>query len=537
MYNAGLHEILTTRLWDMHPIVLQAYSGQVMHNVYGRIPFVIEHENLLRSSMVCSNTNYKEQVYAGEAAYADNLKSDDKLINIIGINGPVTRGGGACSYGSKEIRDLVMQAADMSQTIGHIFCIDTPGGSAQSTCDFEQAIDYLHGRGQKAIAFVDGMACSAGYALAAMCDEIYVMHPNHQVGCIGTMCAFYAQRHGDENENTHERYIELYAEGSPYKNREFREASEGNYDSLMADLNRSAEDFKVMVRKNRPNISDEQLLGDTYDAADVVGSMIDGIGDLGYCIERMLEITGEQSMEPVEEPVETPSADDVDEQGETYVVNENEMTEIENNNQIQKEMKDYLNIQAALGENALCSDREDALFLNAEQCEVLEQHLGECEQKANALDAKMTEIASLNAMIETLKAEHAEAINKLNEEHASAIETLNAEHATAVEELGKAHDSAIETLKAEHIEAINALNVQLEDVNKELTQAKEDISAKEAEIVALSEQTVEAPKPVEAPIDNNVVAEKEHDGRVCKENMTAKERREALAKQWGKPNY
>lgn len=537
MYNAGLHEILTTRLWDMHPTALQAYSGQVMHNVYGRIPFIIEHENLLRPSMVCSNSNYKEVVYAGDAEYASNLKSDDKLINIIGINGPITRGGGACSYGSKEIRDFVMQAADMPQTIGHIFCIDTPGGSAQSKYDFEQAIDYLHERGQKAIAFVDGMACSAGYALAAMCDEIYVMHPNHQVGCIGTMCAFYAQRHGDENEQTHERYIELYAEGSPYKNREFREAAEGNYESLMADLNRSAEDFKGMVRTNRPNISEEQLLGDTYDAVDVVGSMIDGIGDLGYCIERMLEITGEQVAEPVEEPVETPSNDDV----ESTEVEENEMKENENdndnNNQIQKEMKDYLKIQAALGENALCSDKEDALFLNAEQCEVLEQHLGECEQKANALDAKMTENASLNAMIETLKAEHAEAINKLNEEHASAIETLKTEHATAVEELGKAHDSAIETLKAEHTEAINALNVQLEDVNKELTQAKEDISAKEAEIVALSEQTVEAPKPVEAPADNNVVAEKEYDGRVCKENMTAKERREALAKQWGKPNY
>lgn len=520
MYNAGLHEILTTRLWDMHPTALQAYSGQVMYNVYGRIPFIIEHENLLRPSMVCSKSNYKEQVYAGDAEYMSGLTADDKVINIISINGPITRGGGACSYGSKEIRDFVKQAADIPQTIGHIFCIDTPGGSAQSKYDFEQAINYLHERGQKAIAFVDGMACSAGYALAAMCDEIYVMHPNHQIGCIGTMCAFYSQRNGDENEQTHERYIELYAEGSPYKNREFREAADGNYDSLMADLNRSAEDFKAMVRANRPNITDEQLLGDTYDASEVVGTMVDGIGDLNDCIVRMLEITNQTDSEPgmVTEP-----------DGETI--------DNDNNNQIQKEMKDYLKIQAALGENALCSDKEDALFLNAEQCEVLEQHLGECEQKANALDAKMTENASLNAMIETLKAEHAEAINKLNEEHASAIETLKAEHATAVEELGKAHDSAIETLKAEHTEAINALNVQLEDVNKELTQAKDDISAKEAEIVALSERTVEAPKPAEAPADNNVVAEKEHDGRVCKENMTAKERREALAKQWGKPNY
>lgn len=520
MYNAGLHEILTTRLWDLYPAALHAYKDQVMHNVYGHIPFVIEHDNLLRPSMVSSHDNYKEQVYVGEAESMKGITATDQVINIISINGPITRGGGACSYGSKEIRDFVKQAADIPQTIGHIFCIDTPGGSAQSKYDFEQAINYLHERGQKAIAFVDGMACSAGYALAAMCDEIYVMHPNHQVGCIGTMCAFYSQRHGDENEQTHERYIELYAEGSPYKNREFREAAEGNYESLMADLNRSAEDFKAMVRANRPNITDEQLLGDTYDASEVVGTMIDGIGDLNDCILRMLEITGQTKSD-------TNSVSESD--GETI--------DNDNKNQIQKEMKDYLKIQAALGENALCSDKEDALFLNAEQCEVLEQHLGECEQKANALDAKMTENASLNAMIETLKAEHEEAINKLNEEHVSAIETLKAEHATEIDELGKTHDSAMETLKAEHATEVESLNEQLESVNQELAQAKDDVSAKEAEIVALSQQTIEAPKPAEAPADNNVAAEKECDSRVCKENMTAKERREALEKQWGKPNY
>lgn len=530
MYNAGLHEILTTRMWDILPTAYHAYKQQVEHNMFGHIPFVVEHDNLMKPSMVCSKTGFTEQVYAGDATYMSGLTENDQVINILPINGPITRNGGACSYGSKEIRDWVIEAANMPQTIGHIFYIDSPGGSAQSKYDFEQAIEYLHERGQKAIAFVDGMACSAGYALAAMCDEIYVMNPNNQIGCIGTMCAFTIQRHGDEDEQTHERYVELYAEGSPYKNREFRDAADGNYDSLIADLNRSAEDFKAMVRRCRPNVNDEQLLGDIYDASEVIGTMIDGIGTMGDCIERMLEITGaEQPENKVEEPEAPESVPEDEPQTEEVVsteeVDEVENIEIENKNLNQKEMKDYLKIQAALGVEALCSDKEDALFLNAEQCEALEQHLGECEQKAGALDAKMTENASLNAIIENMKAEHASAIEALETAHAEAIETLKAEHV-----------SAIETIQSEHTKVVDGLNTQIEELNGKLTEANNSIAAKDAEIAELSEKPVDAPKPAEVPVDNHVGAvESTGFNRLCTAEMTAAERREAL-KKWDRPS-
>lgn len=520
----GLHEILTNRYWDMIPDALHAYKEVIDNNLAFRVPLSFEKEEATLPFFTSSRAGFQDKVYVGRAkwiAWDEELEDDDKIINVIGVNGPITRNGGACSYGSKELRDILMQAADMEHVIGHIIYIDTPGGSSQSKYDFEQAIDYIHEKGQKVVALVDGMACSAGYALASMCDEIYFMNPANEVGCIGTMCAFYIQRHGDENEQTHERYIELYAEGSPYKNREFREAADGNYEGLLEELNRSAEDFKAMVRKNRPNVTDEQLLGDTYEAGKVVGSLVDGIGTMQTCIDRILELNGLE-VAPKKDPVPAPAA----EPEEDPEADSTETIDNENTNQNQKEMsKEYSKIMAALGANALESDKENALYLNEEQCDALENHLGECENKGNALDAKMTEIASLNSMIEQLKKDNQANIDALEADHAATVEKLNAEHAEAVNALNDEHNKAIETL-----------NEQVKELSDKLAAANADIEAKNAEIETLSNQPVEEPKPAEAPADNGIGAAKEDFNLVCKPGMTAKERREALAKKYGRPN-
>lgn len=533
-YNKGLHEILSTRLWDIHPAAHQAYRQQIEQNMLGHIPFVMEADNFQMPFMLSSKSGFMEKVYVGNAErikYWYDLDEEDQIVNVIPVDGPITRNGGACSYGSREIRDMLKDASEMPQVLGHIFVIDSPGGSAHSKYDFEQGIAFVREKGQKTIALVDGDADSAAYALAALCDEIYYVNPKNVVGCIGTMCGFYVQKHGDVNSVTQEKYVELYDEDSPFKNREFREAAEGNYAPLLEDLHKSGEDFRNMVRTRRPGVTEEQLKGDTYSAGEVVGSLVDGQGDLQSCVDRILASANLQRTEPSHaEPVVVPE----EPEDEPNDLHQDIQDEIQYN-QNQTEMKNYSKIQAALGLNALESDKHDALYLNAEQCEALENHLATCEQNADTLDAKMAEIGTLNATIEQMKSDFTGELAAMTEGNEKALEAVKAEHQEAMDAMKAEHEAALEAMKAEQEEALKQLNEQVAELQGQLETANNSVAELEAEVKQLSEEGVQ-PETPEAPVDNGMTAQVETDGRVCKPGMTAAERREALKKAWGKPS-
>ena len=530
-YNNGLHEILSTRLWDIHPAAHQAYRLTVEKNMTARIPFVMEPEDFKQPYMLSARTGFQEKVYVGNAERIQrwhDLDEEDRIINVIPVDGPITRGGGACTYGSKEIRDMLKETAEMPQVLAHLFVIDSPGGSSASKYDFEQGIEYVRSKGQKTMALIDGMACSAAYALASLCDEIYYMNPNNEVGCIGTMCGFYIQKHEDKNTVTGETYVELYDEDSPYKNREFREAAAGNYEALLSELHKSGEDFRGMVKSRRPSVTDEQLKGDTFAAGEVVGTLVDGQSDLEGCIERLIQMTEPAIPEPEPQaPVPAPQVDEPEDSREDIITKD-----ITDKNQ--KEMKNYSKIQNALGLHELESDKNDALYLNAEWCEALENHLGACEQNADALEAKMTEIGKLNASIDQLKADHAQEMENLKIENEKALEDLKAAHEQEMESLKNEHESSIKALEEGKEESLKVLNEQVAELENQLQEAKKDMEAKEAELVELSETGVQAQAP-EAPEDNGITANADGHGSVCKPEMTPAERREALKKAYGKP--
>ena len=415
----GLHEIMSTRLWDMHPEVLSALRSNIYGHIAERIP--VDGVSSLEGSFVATaKSNFQDRLYLGDAEMiASNLELDenDRIINVLSVEGAITRDGGGCSYGSREQRDWLLAAADMDETIGHILIINSGGGSAASKYDYEQALDYIRAKGQKVIAFIDGMACSAAYALACMADEVYVMNENNQIGCIGTMCAFYTQRHGDVNAITKERYVELYADGSPYKNREFRAAVEEDYNGIVDDLNQSAEDFKALVRMHRPQVTEEQLLGDTYNAGDVIGTLVDGQKTFEECVERLLEISGHTTASVNEK------------------LNEEKENEDINSKPNYDMSKEYPLIMAAVQAPTLESDQEDAVYLHKEFCENLEARLAAAEEMEKLLADKSAELDALTENVSTMEAAHAEAIEKLNAEHADMVEALKIEHEAAIEKL------------------------------------------------------------------------------------------------------
>ena len=508
----GLHEILTQRLWDMHPEELFSLKDEIDKNLLGHIPFVMEHADLRKPYMLSSRDRFNEQLYVGTARYIEwyeDLRDDDQIINVMSINGPITRNGGACSYGSKEIRDYLMQAADNEHVIGHIIVIDSRGGSAEAKYDFEQAISYVHEKNQKVIALIDGSCDSAAYALAALCDEIYVMNEKNNVGCIGTFAAFYYTPNGAEDAQTKRIFVERYAEGSPYKNKTFRDLSDGDDTALIQELNKSAEDFKAMVRANRPSVTEEQLLGADYEASEVMGTMVDGVGTMQSCIDRILMLSGNAQLEdeePKADPVDDPDGDPIDEPDNDAIRqpgNDDQQQTPKINNQ--EMSKSFEKIQMACGAGALESDK-NGLYLQTAYCEKLEAYVEQAEQKAETLDAKMQEIAGLNETMEQLKSEQAAALEALKAEYETKLNDLN-------EQLTKAAE-AFATEKA-------ALEAQLKE-------AADKLAEKENELNEMAKTATASPKP-EAPKDNGVSTEgKKSSPLVCGAEKSAEENRKAV---------
>ena len=555
-------EILGTRMWDMNPDILHHYKQTVDSNLLLHAHFDKDESEAGVPFFTSSADAFQQKVFVGKATQVgwwDEMgwESGDSVVCVTPVTGPILRSGDGCSYGSKNYRDFMMAAADVPGCVGHLIYIDTPGGSAYAKNDFKHAIDYVKSKGQPVIGLVDGLCASAGMALAAMCDEIYFINPMDRIGSIGTMCAFYAVADGVEDAVTHERFVEVYGSKSEYKNKEYRDAAVGDYKELQAEVDDLNEQFWDVIKTYRPQVQEEQMHGKVYNCGDVIGTLVDGQGTMQSCIDRILELAGvqtatapageggeaapaapdnqEQSIETAAEPVQDFTGDEP-QQTTTETIQEINNPEDETTNEPvvpnssegvapsqneEPKMKEYPLIMSALGLNALAVDAEGGYYMNEALCDAMEASVAQANQNKLTMDAKIQEVAQLNARIEELKAEHEQAMNGLMEAHSQEIEKLNSEHAEAINALTEQKDSEI----AELSNKVNEANTTIESLNAQ-------VEAKEAEIKEISEVVTEPQVPAAPTADG--VQTVETPAFECKsvvsDDMTPEQKKEALRK-------
>ncbi len=342
--NIGLLSILNNKLWDIRQDMAQTYADALKNAIELQLDNDIEkqHGYFLskkgyRKEGRTVAANFEDKLYVGNIYrverhlyYNDEeLADDDQIINVVVVDGPVTRDGGGCSYGSKDWRDQVMYANTIDQVVGHLFLINTPGGEAACRNDYEMLINDCREKGKPTVAFVDGMCCSSGVNLASRCDRVIVMNPKDEFGCIGTMAAFWAVAH-DTVDSDGYRYVELVGKDCPEKNAWWREAAKGEYEKLQADLDRDTESFHATVREGRPLVTDDMLSGKVFEAQEVIPALVDEIGDMERAIECVFALADETMQaarfmtvsDPDEKPEEAP-ADEPEES--THQIN-NDMT-------------------------------------------------------------------------------------------------------------------------------------------------------------------------------------------------------------------
>ena len=540
----GLYEILTEKKWMISPDFVHGIRKALEQNLNA-------HTLYERPAPTCGFVTVKTSdgsiFYPEEYQISEDGKQvrgpwsleDEKeqnfpFVSVLTIDGPITRNGGGCSYGSIDHRNMMIRAANHPLCRGHIFIINTPGGSAWAKNDYEQAINYARSLGQPVIAFIDGMCASAGMYLASLCDERYYMHPKDEIGCIGVMASFYTQADGSKNQFTDETYHELYDPESFDKNREFRDvANDGDSEKLVKELAELGVEFRADIKKACPNAKDEHLHGKVFNAEDVKGILMDDQSDFLSCVKRCFDLYNgvaqpisressdeDETKNSLNEPSDHPAHDP---QLEPDKASSAKQETSNHKNKI--DMANYPLINAACGmKEGEIEVKEEGAFMNAPLLDTLEaslrankQQVADAEQKATTAEQNL---ATLQAKFDELNA-NLEAAKTAQADAEKALENLKAEHATAIAK----KDEEIKNLTTGKEKA----EADLKTSQDSLATANQTIADKDAQIKALGENPGEEPQQGAAPQNNGEGVQtpklREFDPSLYKTN---KERKEAF---------
>ena len=514
----GLYEILTEKKWMISPDFVHGIRKALEQNLNA-------HAVYERPAPTCGfvtvkaadgSIYYPEEYQISEDgkkvrsqwALEDENEQTFPFVSVLTVDGPITRNGGGCSYGSIDHRNMMINAANHPLCRGHIFIINTPGGSAWAKNDYEQAINYARSQGQPVIAFIDGMCASAGMYLASLCDERYYMHPKDEIGCIGVMASFYTQADGSKNQFTDETYHELYDPESFDKNREFRDiANDGDSEKLVKELAELGVEFRADIKKACPAAKDEHLHGKVFDAEEVKGILMDDQSDFFSCVKRCFNLYNgtaepiirkpsdneDETKGSLNEPFDHPAHDPQLEPDKASSVKQENHQHTNTKNFIN--MANYPKINAACGmqDGQQIEVKEDGAFMNAPLLDTLEAHLASQEQAV--ADAKQKATTAEQSLAD-LQAKHdalAETIAQKDEE----IKNLKEAKAKADEDIKALNDA-----KAKADEEKAKVDEELKTAQASLATAQQTIADKDAQIAELNENPGEEPAQGAAPQNN-----------------------------------
>lgn len=510
----GLYEILTEKKWMVNPDFVHGIRKSIEQNLNTHAEFAKPEKTcgFVTAEDSKGNTYYPEEYQISEDGklvkgnWQLDYPDDDEraqnfpFVSVLTVDGPITRNGGYCSYGSIDHRDMMMRAADHPLCRGHLFIINTPGGSAWAKNDYALAIDYAHSKGQKVIALVDGMCASAGMYLASLCDERYYLNPKDQVGCIGVMAAFYTLANGSKDKYTDETYHEEYDPESFDKNKAYRDiANKNDNKELIKELSELGVEFRADVKKACPNaIEDVHLKGKVFNAEEVKGILMDDQSTFMGCVQRCFALF-DGTAEPIKREASIQKPEPEDNEPEQKQNQATSSTAQENYQHTKTQnfinMANYPKINAACGmqDGQQIEVKEEGAFMNAPLLDTLEAHLAsqeqavaDAKQKATTAEQSLADLqAKHDALTETI-AQKDEEIKNLKEAKAKAdgdIKALNDAKAKADEEKAKV-DEELKTAQAS------------------LATAQQTIADKDAQIAELNENPGEEPAQGAAPQNN-----------------------------------
>ena len=222
--------------------------------------------------------------------YLTELYSPDKNVLVIPIKGEMSRSGYWGLGNEFYIRQINAAVKDTDYK-GIVLAMNTPGGTADSTPAFAQAVADF--KKAKPIITHTGYCASAGYYVASQCDEIIIEdQAASSIGSIGTLLIL-------ENyaENLKQQGIDMKimrAKGSEDKAlvNWIEKPTEEALAGLQTMLDACQKEFAGAVKRGRSGkINNSVLTGKMYGANDALKEgLADRKGGLTSAVKRVIEL-------------------------------------------------------------------------------------------------------------------------------------------------------------------------------------------------------------------------------------------------------
>ena len=498
------YELYTTKHWMILPSFVHGILPTLMHNSNNHIALGVVEKK--RPFLTVAGGEYIRDAQVtedGEVVPRYNWDGSNLLaqmrepfVNVIPIDGPITRNGDACSYGSKEIRDWMMEAASNKYCRAHALVINTPGGSAWAKNDFQQAIDFAHQQGQRVYGLIDGLCASAGMYLASFCDEVYVVNLKDQLGCVGVMASFFTLKNGDKNQFNSETYHEYYDPESTDKNKEIRDIAEDDDASLLIEeLKKLGEEFRADMKKSFPSADvDLHLKGKVFYADEVMGILCDGQMMLGDVVARAFAVA-DGSEEPIArtagrnvgQPAEVTGNDNDDDDPTAAALAHAEaaagaiaatMDNVSPKNSTTMTNEKYQKVAQVLGVEEL-TVTEEGTFLNTPLLDTLAEKLTEMQTKVAEAEGLQTKIDELTKQLDA-QGKPAGEQGQENAQAAAAKENAGEQGAEGAAPAEPAAEPASQ-------EAQEAAAAEIDKITETLHTAEQKIAEKDKEIAQLKD--------------------------------------------------
>lgn len=281
------------------PLVMRMLSGEKVD--FGGAKMY--HDDSIEETEEQKNARLTPKIYANTTnVYVVNPYSKiDSLpygsIGMLNITGPILKYGDFCSYGSLDHVQTLNKLISSNNISGIILNIDSPGGQADGTAtlaDAVKAADYT----KPVVAIIqDGMAASSAMWVASAAKEIYVTQKTDQVGSIGVYTTI-----ADWNKHYADYYklpvTDVYAPESTDKNKNYKEALNGDTSQLEYDLSVLAQQFISTVSNNRSGKikGDKWKTGKMFYANDATNiGLIDGIKSFNQVVKRVEKLSKQNS--------------------------------------------------------------------------------------------------------------------------------------------------------------------------------------------------------------------------------------------------
>ena len=269
--------------------------------IYGIVPWFMDYKSLpvllnsLKNNKDFEATEEKlNSVFAFDTANADLMEagrfgwdgvpeSVSEVIGLVRINGPITKSGGASSFGMDYVSQTMLKMAKEPKVKGFIILSDSGGGSSSAVEIMDETIKAIK-KTKPVHALIEkgGMAASAMYGIISPCNKIWSESEMSIVGSTGTMIQFEGKA-ANSIDPDGTKNIRLYASKSIKKNQGFEEAlNNDNYEVLVNELlNPINENFLQTIVGNRPVLKGSDFEnGETKFSKDAIGTYIDGIKTL-----------------------------------------------------------------------------------------------------------------------------------------------------------------------------------------------------------------------------------------------------------------